>query len=125
MPHLLRRNHPESGREECDPLLGDRAAATLEQQQRRAVPVDLVVHIDPVVEGKGNCYEVSLLARVIRASHGAGAESGAVQKPQNANPSGFSLPHAGQTVIPASLRSHGPLAGSTKARRSLTDTVDR
>jgi hypothetical protein len=48
MPHLLRRDHPELGREERDPLPGDRAAATVEQQQRRAVPVNLVVHVEPV-----------------------------------------------------------------------------
>jgi hypothetical protein len=29
---------------------------------------------------------------------GAGAESGAVQKPQNANPSGFSFPQAGHVA---------------------------
>ena len=44
MPHLLRRDHPEIGREEWDPLLRDRTSAAVKQQERRAVPVNLVVH---------------------------------------------------------------------------------
>ena len=31
MPHLLRRDHPEIGREERDPLFGDRTSATVKQ----------------------------------------------------------------------------------------------
>ena len=48
VPHLLRRDQSKSRREERDPLLGDRAAATVEQEQRRAVSVGFVVHVEPV-----------------------------------------------------------------------------
>ena len=76
MTHLLRRNHPESVREERNLCRIDRAGTTVQQQQWRALPMSLVVHAEPIDIG------VAAIVRHARSMTAAGDNANGWRTPR-------------------------------------------